>query len=151
MVKRAVIDKGVQFDTNINVVEDFDFVIQAHFKGFTFDFVDRQLVNVHHLDGERNFNYQRGVEARDYLYEKYYSYLKERPLLRYHFLFKTCVFSVLTGGPAHVYKSVVDFREKFPVSYGILKVAKISRQPFLKKAAVRAARIMFKFAGSFLR
>src|SRR5690554_49688 len=124
MVSRKVIESGVRFDENINVVEDFDFVVQTLMKGFEFNLVAKPLVNVYHDASERNFNYENGFSAREYLYKKYKDYFIENKTERKAFLLRSCFFYVEMNNINSDSHIINDVKKEWPMiwlSYLIIK------------------------------
>lgn len=137
MIKKEVLKSGVKFDTNINVVEDFDFVVQALMNGFAFDFVPEPLVYVHHDEEERNFNYERGFKAREYLYKKYNSYLETHHDQRKAFLVKSCFFYIEMAGEDGNSEMLKEVKAKWPFASACFSLIKKMPRGMVRNAAIK--------------
>jgi glycosyltransferase involved in cell wall biosynthesis len=137
MVTKDVLQSGVRFDTNINVVEDFDFVVQSLMNGFTFDVMSEPLVYVHHDEEERNFNYERGFKAREYLYKKYNSYLKAHSDQRKAFLMKSCFFYIEMKHDDNGSQVVKEVKAEWPLLWSGFSLIKKMPKGTIRNAAIK--------------
>ena len=147
MVTREVIDEGIKFDTNINVVEDFDFVAQALTKGYGFDFVDDYLVDVYHYEIDRNFDYERGYTARIYLYNKYRHYLDKNITVRNNYLYKTCLFDSMSKKIYGASVAMDEFKRSFPLVFNLFRLAKPLPSGVIKNAIFKVISKLFFMRG----
>jgi glycosyltransferase involved in cell wall biosynthesis len=75
MVSREVLDSGLKFDENMPAGQDWDFLIRICLK-FNMDFVDQNLVIIHHHDGPRVYDNLSAVKAYQMQLVKYNDLLK---------------------------------------------------------------------------
>lgn len=137
MVNRKVIDAGVRFDENINVVEDFDFVVQTLMNGFNFDIVKEPLVNVFHDAQERNFNYERGFSAREYLFEKYKDYFIKNKTERRCFLLKSCFFYIEINNGNKNSQIITNVKKEWPMIWYAFLVIKVIPKNRFRNAVIK--------------
>ncbi|MEB2784730.1 glycosyltransferase family 2 protein [Algoriphagus persicinus] len=76
MVSREVLDDEIRFDENMPAGQDWDFLIRICLE-FNMDFVDQNLVIIHHHDGPRVYNNLSAIRAYQLQLEKYNHLLKK--------------------------------------------------------------------------
>ncbi|TCK84924.1 glycosyltransferase family 2 protein [Albibacterium bauzanense] len=144
MVSRKVIESGVRFDININVVEDFDFVVQTLVNGFNLDFVNKPLVNVFHDAQERNFNYEQGFSAREYLYKKYKDYFIRNKTERKSFLLKSCFFYVEMNNRNKDSNIIRDVKKEWPMAWFTFLIMRTIPKGRLRNAFIKLHKLVIK-------
>lgn len=70
MVKREVFQRGINFDPDMEAMQDHDFMIQAC-RFYDVDFVPKYLLYVNHHEGERTYSLQRSIRAHKRQHKKY--------------------------------------------------------------------------------
>jgi glycosyltransferase involved in cell wall biosynthesis len=87
MIKREVLEAGIEFDPLMPAGQDWDFVVRVC-QLFNMDYVAEPLVLVHHHDGERIYNHHSALAALDKQYEKFKDKLTQYPLAHRRFILK---------------------------------------------------------------
>lgn len=91
MVKtKAIKDKNIQFDPELKVMEDWDFVLQI-VKYYRFEFVNDYLVDVNHHDKKRLYTSDKVPLALEIQYSKYKNTLIEHPRIHKRFLYHASI------------------------------------------------------------
>jgi glycosyltransferase involved in cell wall biosynthesis len=85
MIKREVIEEGIFFDDKMPAGQDWDFLIRICLK-FNLDFVDKELVIIHHHEGPRVYNKLSAIKAYSLQLLKYGELIKDNKKIYKKFL-----------------------------------------------------------------